>query len=455
MTTFTHDLPAGLPEWVAATGGGEITRLERHVARREAWVVDVTRPDGTVLEAFLRLEREPTAGNPWSLEKETRIVQALGPTAVPVPAVHGWNAELTATLFERVPGRGDLDHVDDARQQRAVFEDFMHAVAELHTLDIDALGLDDLPGMYRPATPQECALAEMDLILDQWKGFLDSFTEPLITYGVDWLRRFAPTAVARISLVQGDTGPVNFVFDGDRVTAVVDWEWGHFGDPMEDLGNICVREFWNPCGGLDGLFPMYEKLSGIPFDPAAVRYYRVQQNVRGMVPIDAVTVQASHREPIAWFLAYRCVNDRSTCEAMAEAMGITVARPELPPDDDGDDVLAAAAVHILDHDVAPHVSGAFPQSRVTDATRLVRCLERKRRLGPALDVIERDELGALLGRTPASVEDGLRDLDAAVRDHGLADDAVLPYLTRRAWRSEFLYAPAVELYPNRTWSPIE
>jgi hypothetical protein len=245
------------------------------------------------------------------------------------------------------------------------------------------------------------------------------------------------------------------VFDGDRVAAVVDWEWGHFGDPMEDLGNICVREFWNPCGGLDGLFPMYEKLSGIPFDPAAVRYYRVQQNVRGMVPIDAVTVQASHREPIAWFLAYRCVNDRSTCEAMAEAMGITVAQPELPADDDGDDVLAAAAVHILDHDVLPHVSGAFPQSRVSDATRLVRCLERKRRLGPALDAIERDELGALLGRTPATVDEGLADLDAAIRDHRLADEDVLPYLARRAWRSEFLYAPAVELYANRVWSAIE
>jgi aminoglycoside phosphotransferase (APT) family kinase protein len=455
MTTFTHDLPAGLLEWVAATGGGEITRLERHVARREAWVVDVTRPDGSVLEGFLRLEREPTPGNPWSLEKETRIVQALEPTDVPVASVLAWNADLTATLFSRVPGRGDLDRIDDARQQRAVMEHFMQAVADLHTLDIDVLGLDGVPGMYRPETPYQCALAEMDLILEHWKEFLDGFTEPLITYGVDWLRRFAPTSVSRISLVQGDTGPVNFVFDGDRVAAVVDWEWGHFGDPMEDLGNICVREFWNPCGGLGGLFRMYEKLSGIPYDAQAVRYYRVQQNVRGMVPIDFIAEQASSREPIAWFIAYRCVNDRSTCEGMAEHMGITVARPEMPPDDEGDDVLAAAAVHILDHDVAPHVSGVFPTSRITDATRLVRCLERKRRFGPAIDATECDEIGALLGRTPANLDEGLRDLDAAIAARRVDDEAVLPYLTRRAWRMEFLYAPAVELYANRRWSAID
>ena len=39
-----------------------------------------------------------------------------------------------------------------------------------------------------------------------------------------------------------------------RMTGVLDWEWAHLGDPLEDIGNICVREFWNPSGGLDGLF---------------------------------------------------------------------------------------------------------------------------------------------------------------------------------------------------------
>ena len=54
MTDLQHDLPDGMVEWIAGVGGGEITRLERHVARREAWVVDITRPDGSVLPCFLR-----------------------------------------------------------------------------------------------------------------------------------------------------------------------------------------------------------------------------------------------------------------------------------------------------------------------------------------------------------------------------------------------------------------
>ena len=58
---LVHDLPEGMVEWIAETGGGTITHLERHVARREAWVVDITRPDGSVLECFLRLDRHDHA----------------------------------------------------------------------------------------------------------------------------------------------------------------------------------------------------------------------------------------------------------------------------------------------------------------------------------------------------------------------------------------------------------
>jgi hypothetical protein len=35
------------------------------------------------------------------------------------------------------------------------------------------------------------------------------------------------------------------------------------------------------------------------------------------------------------------------------------------------------------------------------------------------------------------------------------DTAVITYLTRRAYRDEWLYEPAVSLYPARTWSPLD
>jgi aminoglycoside phosphotransferase (APT) family kinase protein len=446
-----HDLPAGIVEWVASLGPGTVTRLERHVARREAWVVDVRRADGSVLEGFLRLEREPEADNPWSLEKETRIVEALASTVVPVPVVYGWNDDLHAALFERIPGRADLPAMDEATQH-AVMTHFMEVVGDMHTLDLDTL---TLPPMPMPTTALECALGEVDLILDKWSGFLETYSDPLITFGVDWLRRNAPTSIARVSLVQGDTGPVNFMFDGDRVNAVIDWEWGHFGDPMEDLGNICVREFWNPSGGLLGLFDHYEKSSGIPVDLDAVRYYRVQQNVRGMIPIHAVTMHAHPREPVAWYLAYRYVGDRSTCEALAEAMGLDVSIPSPLEDPGPADVLADAAKYALANDVAAAVTDPFVLSRLNDARILVDCMDRVRRFGPILEVVELDELELLLGVRPDSVATGMQTLTGAIAAHSLPDEAIVAYLLRRSVRLEQLYAPAVALYPERRWSPLE
>ncbi len=441
-------------QWVSEIAKGRITRCERSVARREAWVVDVERADGSELRGFLRLERDPQPGNRWSLEKETAIVAALAGTDVPVAEVHGWNPDLTCVLFERVDGVGAIAEAG-ATAVRPVMEQFIDAIAAMHTLDLDALALPDLPGLKRPETTRDAALGEVDAITSTWADFLAGYTEPLMSYTLDWLERYAPKQVSRVSLLQGDTGPGNFVFDGDKLTAVVDFEWGHYGDPLEDLGNICVREFWTPSGCLDrALLDRYEKASGIPVDLAAVRYYRVQQNVRGMIPIHAVTKYARAREPLAWYLAYQYVGDRATCEAMAESMGITLTEPELPTDSEPG-ILAQAADHALTADVLPAVSGGFAKSRVADAQRLVACVDRLRRFEATVDALEREALGELLGRRPDSTAAGLVELDAGIREHRYDDDVVLPYLAARCRRLEWLYAPACAMFPDQHWAALD
>jgi aminoglycoside phosphotransferase (APT) family kinase protein len=355
MSELTHDLPEGVFEWIEQAGEGKVTHLHRHVARREAWVVDVTRPDGSVLEAFLRLQRGGGNVDPRRLERETRITQALGRTDIPVTDVLAWNPDLCTTLFSRDPGSADIDKLEDANQQRAIMVDFMRAVARMHRLALDDLGLDDIMGP-RPVTAEETALGEVDVVVGQWKHFLDGYIDPLTTYGIDWLRRFVPKEVARVSLVQGDTGPVNFMFQGNKVSAIIDWETAHWGDPMEDLGNIMVREFYNPCGGLSGLFELWAEEAGVPYSRFGAQYYAVHQNVRGMIPIHNVCLNAHARESVAAYLCYRYVGDRATCEVLAAAMEVEVERPEMPEDEGEPDVLADAAIYAQDHDVAPQVA---------------------------------------------------------------------------------------------------
>jgi aminoglycoside phosphotransferase (APT) family kinase protein len=453
MTT-TSGLPAGMLDWVAEVAGGPVVRHERHVARREAWVVDAERPDGSLLEGFLRLEREPKPGNPWSLEKETAIVTALGRSSVPVAQVYGWNPELTCALFERVDGTGEIAAAA-VEARRTIMEQFVDGIAAMHRLDLDALDLPELPGLRRPTTARDCALGEVETIVATWSDFLANYTDPLITYGLDWLRRHAPAEVSRISLLQGDTGPGNFVFDGDRLTAIVDFEWGHLGDPLEDLGNVCVREFWTPSGCLDAaLLARYEQASGVPVDLDTVRYYRVQQNVRGMIPIHATTRRAGAKEPLAWYLAYQYVGDRATCEAMAQSMGITLTDPELPPEGEPG-ILAQAVDHALDVDVRPSVQGGFARSRLSDVQRLVACIDRLHRYETAVAELERDALAELLGGRPETVTDGLALVDAGIKAGRFADEDVLPYLAGRCRRLEWLYAPACAMFPDRKWAPLD
>ena len=452
--SVTPGLPEAMLDWVAAVAGGPVVRAERHVARREAWVVDAQRPDGSLLEGFLRLEREPKPGNPWSLEKEAAIVAALGPTAVPVAKVYGWNPDLTCALFERVQGTGEIAAAASP-DRPAIMEQFIDAIAAMHRLDVDTLGLPPLPGLHRPESARECALGEVDAILETWTGFLASYTDPLITYGLDWLRRFVPEKVSRISLLQGDTGPGNFVFDGDRLTAIVDFEWGHFGDPLEDLGNLCVREFWTPSGCLDGaLLDRYERQSGIPVDLATVRYYRVQQNMRGMIPIHAATRYARAQEPLAWYLAYQYIGDRATCDAIAESMGITLTAPELP--DEGEPgILAQALDHALATEVLPAVGTEFARSRLTDVRQMAACVDRLRRFEKVIAGLEIEALGELLGSRPETVGEGLAALDAGIAEHRYDDERVLPYLSGRCRRLEWLYAPACARYPDREWARLD
>ena len=351
-------------------------------------------------------------------------------------------------------GRSDIDKLDDPVQQRAVMEDFIRVIARMHQLDLDELGLADVMP-YLPTTPQEAALNDVDLALEQWASFLATYHDPLITYGVRWLRENAPTSMARLSLVQGDTGPVNFMFDGDRVSAIIDLEWGHFGDPLEDLGNICAREFWNPSGGLVGLFHLYEQESGIPYTKFSAQYYRVQQNVRGMIPIHAISVNAHPRESLAWFLCYRYLGDRATCESLAEAAGLAIERPEMPADDGEKDILADAALWSLERDVTPHVSDTFALSRLNDAAILIKLMDRKRRYGALLDAIECEEMTPLIGARPANRAEGTAVLDQLISAGDIHDNAVITYLTRRAYRDEWLFEPAVSLYPTRSWSALD
>ncbi|MGH7895509.1 MAG: phosphotransferase, partial [Candidatus Binatia bacterium] len=97
-------------------------------------------------------------------------------------------------------------------------------------------------------------------------------------------------AARRLALVHGDYRIGNVMFGPEGVRAILDWELAHLGDPMEDLGWMCVKA-WRfgsplPVGGIGDrveFFGAYEAAGGGTVDPQAVHFWEVFGNLKWAV----------------------------------------------------------------------------------------------------------------------------------------------------------------------------
>jgi aminoglycoside phosphotransferase (APT) family kinase protein len=276
------NFPAAALPWIEHATGGRILDLTRMVVRREAWRVTVDDGSGTPQAWFLRIDRQIAGGKqyPRDLARETELIRFLhANTGIPTQRILGWNGEHAVAIQSFEPGRADLHNASRA-EQHDVMMHFMDIMAEMHSLDVHRLAL---PRFEIPPTPEEHSLMELRAVEDPRLARLPVDSSTLLgAFGKRWLLNHVPNTVERTVLLQGDTGPGNFLFENHRVSAVVDWEWAHYGDPMEDVGNLWLRDFFTPsCGGdLTPYVRHYADKAGITVDRQKAIYYLVHQLVR-------------------------------------------------------------------------------------------------------------------------------------------------------------------------------
>jgi hypothetical protein len=63
-----------------------------------------------------------------------------------------------------------------------------------------------------------------------------------------------------------------------KLTALLDWEFSHIGDPMEDI-NYC-RQFVEQVVPWDDFIAMYHAAGGVQFDPASATFFRLWPDLR-------------------------------------------------------------------------------------------------------------------------------------------------------------------------------
>jgi aminoglycoside phosphotransferase (APT) family kinase protein len=411
--------------WIAEVTGKRVVEILRRPGggRHQAFDVTLAGPDGREERCFLRADAgEPPAYEHYTLRRESEIYAALAPTPVPVPQVLALHPTAPASLMERSEGSARFAGLEPEAQQ-AIIDSFVPILASLHDLDVSTL---DLPSLLPARSIAEHVLDELDI----WESRLDHVAEPqpFLRACFAWLRENLPDVAGPPSLVQGDTGPGNFLHDGRNVTAVLDWELGHLGDPMEDLAWLGTRNAQEPVPDYLRFVRDYEALRG-PVDPFRIRYHLVFAELR-------IAVLSSHHEDshaallgeVGNSLIYGALHRRLTCEALADALGVelpALGRHDEEPVTEQTRLYEAGLIQLREI-IVPALGDPFASARAKSLARILKYLQGIDRLGARNQAEELEELEDLLGSRPVSLGAGRVALEEKVRAGELSAAELLP-----------------------------
>ena len=174
-----------------------------------------------------------------AVEREARVLTALGTAGFPVAQIHGLCTDdsVIGTWFfvmDMIEGRifWDATIPEVSNAKRAAYFDAMNAsMAALHRIEPEAVGLGDYGRSGNYFARQ----------IGRWsKQYLDDTKagrDPNMDRLVDWLPENIPDDGDRTSIVHGDFRIDNMIFHPTepRVLAVLDWELSTLGNPFADF----------------------------------------------------------------------------------------------------------------------------------------------------------------------------------------------------------------------------
>jgi aminoglycoside phosphotransferase (APT) family kinase protein len=248
-------------------------------ASRETWSFDSVDPrSGARRELILRRD-PPGAARGDGMELEARLLTAAAKAGVPVPGVRAAGPADPARLdtsyliMDRIAGetiaRKILRDPEYGTARTLLAGQGGEALARLHRID--------------PATVHGLEFSDP---LVRYRSTYDQLSEALATrvpvfeWAFAWLQEHRPQGRPQ-TVVHGDFRLGNVIVNSDGLAAVLDWELAHLGDPMEDLGWLCVKA-WRfggapevgGFGTLDELIAGYERGGGVA-DRAVVQWWIV------------------------------------------------------------------------------------------------------------------------------------------------------------------------------------
>lgn len=316
---MTHSETASLSHAIAdVMGVSEVSDLRRLSggASRETWQFSCGG------EKFILQRVRPQ--RPGGLGVEPLVLARAFRHGVPVPelVIDG----STSTELER-PFM-IVRHVDGETIARKILRDDQFNQAR-HNL-VAQLGVA-AARIHQVPTSEISGLAHDDQLMS-YRTILSEMEEPHPVFEIAfrWLEQNRPSTRTS-ALVHGDFRLGNVLVDTSGLRGVLDWELAHVGDPMEDLGWLCVRA-WRfggsaPVAGLgtyDELCDAYESVAGFRPDREVLRWWEVlgtlKWGIMCMVQANTHLSGASRSHELAAIGRRVCENEYDLIQLLKEVM---------------------------------------------------------------------------------------------------------------------------------------
>ncbi len=288
--TFAERLRAAIARHLGAPGTVHNPQRLTGGATKTTWSFDAD-VGGRRLELIAQLSTtgatavpDPTAG--WgphlNSDDDARIVMAAERAGVPAPHVyavfddadglgHGY---VTGRVAGETLGPRIVRDEQFAGARAAMARQCGEILAAIHRID----------RREAPFLIGQDAIAQVAA----YYRYVDHYglKLPAVELGLKWAADHAPRN-PRLAVLHGDFRTGNLIVGDEGVRCVLDWEIAQIGDPMQDLGWLCVKT-WRfggkpPVGGFgsrEDLFTAYERASGVSVDPAHVRFWEAFGDVK-------------------------------------------------------------------------------------------------------------------------------------------------------------------------------
>ncbi|KUJ86027.1 aminoglycoside phosphotransferase [Ruegeria marisrubri] len=220
-----------------------------------------------------------------AVDREFRVQKALENTKVPVPHMYLLCEDDSVIgsafyVMEHLDGRNFFEPTMEGESNEtrtAVIDEMNRVLAELHMVDVDAVGLSDFgpPGNY------------FERQIGRWtKQYRASETGtiPQMDALIEALQQNIPADDGQRTLVHGDYRIDNMMFEknGTRCLGVLDWELSTIGHPYADLAAVIMQWQMPPGKEGRGLAGIDRTALGLPSDQEFIARYCERRGLPGI-----------------------------------------------------------------------------------------------------------------------------------------------------------------------------